>query len=123
MQEERINRLYAFSEIDKNTADKKIIAKMETSYLGLLFNAGYYFGDCYYEIMENNYRTEKDTWSFMIRKAIENGEIKPNTDVKLFGKIFTSIYSGQRFIDSFGKGIDSKEIKELFMEIYNKIKI
>ncbi len=122
-QEERINRLYAFCGVDKDNIDKKVMARIDTAYLGLLFNAGYYLDDNYYETMENNYRADKDTWAFFIRKAIDSGEVKPNTNVKLYGKIFTSIYLGQGFIEAFGKGVDIKEIKMLFMEIYNKIKV
>jgi hypothetical protein len=122
IQEKRINELFVFAGIDKNNADKKVISKMECSYLGLLFNTGYYI-DNYNEKMENNYRMDKNTWSFFIQKAIEKGEVKPNTNVKLYGEIFTSIHLGKAFTDAFGNGINLKETKDLFMEIYNKIKV
>lgn len=121
-QEARINKLYAFAGIDKNTADKKVISKTDSFYLGLLLSTGYYLDD-YNEKMYENYRMDKNTWSFFIQKGIEKGEIKPNTNVRLYGEMFTSIHLGKAFIDSYEKGVDLKETKGLFMEIYNKIKV
>jgi ribosomal protein S24E len=121
IQEERISKLAVFAGIDRESANKKVSSKMESFYLGLLFNTGHYIDD-YNEKMDDNFRMDKNTWSFFIQKAIEKGEVKPNTNVRLFGEIFTSIYLGKAISDSFGKGVSIKEIKELFMEIYNRIK-
>ncbi len=117
--EKKINNLYAFAGV--NTADNKLTAKSDRFYLSLLLNIGYYL-DGYDEKMDNIFRMDTNTWSFYIQKAIERGEVKPNTNVKLFGEIFTSIYLGKGFLGSLSNGIDMKSTKELFMEIYNKIK-
>ena len=122
MEGERLSNLYAFLGVDENNADKKVFAKTNCSYLGLLFNTGYYLDD-YNEKMEENYRMDKNTWSFFIQKAIERGEVKPNTNVKLFGEIFSSIYLGKAFVDAFSTGVDAQGAKQLFIELYNKIKV
>jgi len=120
--EKRFNNLYAFIGIDKANTKKSLLAKANCSYLTLLTNTGYYL-DSYNEKMDNIFIMTKNTWSFFIQKAIEKGEVKPNTNVKLFGEIFTSIYTGKSFYDAFSNGVDEKAIKELLIEVYNKIKV
>ena len=66
---------------------------------------------------------EKNTWSFFIQKGIEKGEIKPNTDVNLFSELFMCIYLGKALKDSFKNGISITELRDLFLGIYNKIKV
>ncbi len=122
VQGERINSWYVYYGQNKDTIDKKIVAKMETAYLGLLFYAGFYLGDDYIDKMGNNFRVTKETWSFFIQKAIEKGEVKPNVNAKLYGEIFTSIWLGQAASKAFEDGVDFKKIRELFMEVYDKIK-
>jgi AcrR family transcriptional regulator len=122
VQEKRIDSLYAFSGVNKDNIDKKDIVKTECAYLRLLFNAGYYI-DNYNETMDNNFRADKDLWTFFIRKAIDRGEVKPNTDAKLCGELLTSIYLGQALHSAFGEGINFQKIKKLYLNEYNKIKI
>ena len=117
--EKKINDLYDFAGINKN--DRNLIAKADRSYLSLVLNTGFYL-DGYNEKMESNFRTDANTWGFFIQKAIERGEIKPNTDVRLFGDLFTSIYLGKAYHGSLSKGMDTKDLKDLYLEIYNRIK-
>ncbi len=119
--QKKFDTLYDLAQLNRSTMTLKERSKMESFYLGFILNTGYYLDD-YNEKMDANFRIDKNTWSFFIQKAIDRGEIKPNTNAKLFGELFTSIYLGKAFHDSLGKGISVKEIKELFIEIYNKIK-
>ena len=118
----KIDTLYAFVGIDKSKADKNTIQQANCSYLALAFNIGYHLNSSYYERIDSLFRIDKNTWSFFIQKAIERGEVKPNTNVSLFGEIFTSIYLGTSFHDAFANGVDVQKMKLLFMEIYDRIK-
>jgi AcrR family transcriptional regulator len=120
--EKTINKLYADAGIDKNNPDKKQISHMDRFYISLLLNAGYYMND-FIEKVDSLFRIEKNTWLFFIQKGIEKGEIKPNTDVKLFSELFMCIYFGKALRDSLKDGISITELKNLFLGVYNKIKV
>jgi AcrR family transcriptional regulator len=121
--EKKFNALYALYNIDRNIADKHIISKAECSYFALLASTTYYYDNHnYIAKMHENFQTHRNTWRFFIQKAVETGEVKPNTNAKSFAKIFTSIYMGKFFYDAFDEGINEEELKELLLEIYNKIK-
>ncbi len=87
-QEKRINDLYVIAEMDESQIAERGISKIESTYLALQLNAGFYLED-YDQKMDMNFKMDRNTWSFFITKAIENGEIKPNTNAKLFGNIFS----------------------------------
>jgi AcrR family transcriptional regulator len=120
--QQKVDALYEFVELNKKNMTQKEIAKKESFYMGMMLTTGYYLDD-YNERMNANFNIEKNTWSFFIQKAIEKGEIKPNTNVKLFGEIFTSVYFGKSCLDAYEKGLSTKELKELYVEIYDKIKV
>jgi AcrR family transcriptional regulator len=108
--------------IDKNNPDKRLASHLDRFYISLLLNAGFYLND-FVEKMNNLFSIEKNTWSFFIQKGIEKGEIKPNTDVKLFSELFMCIYLGKALKDSLKNGISTAELRDLFLGIYNKIKV
>ncbi len=118
-QEENVNKMYGIARVDRNSDTKTV---SEGIYLSFLLNAGYYIDD-YNEKMSSNFKMDRNTWSFVIQNAIEKGEVKPGTDATLFGDIFLSILYGQAFMKSFEQGINAKEVKELFMRVYNGIKV
>jgi AcrR family transcriptional regulator len=121
--EETIRQLYELAAgTDENILDKRLIANWDRFYISLLLNAGYYL-DTFHEKMDDLLGTYKNTWSFFIRKAIEKGEVMPDTDAKLFGEIFTDIYLGKALNDSLSDGMNTKELKQLFIALYNKIKV
>jgi hypothetical protein len=60
--------------------------------------------------------------SYFIQKAIEKGEVKPNTDTKLFGELFTYTYLRMALNDALKERIKTKHLKELLLELYDKIK-
>ncbi|MDR1896320.1 MAG: TetR/AcrR family transcriptional regulator [Prevotellaceae bacterium] len=111
------NEIYTLAnskESDKSTIDR--------SYISLLLTTGYYV-DTFNEKMANLFQIDKNTWSFFIQKAIEKGEVKPNTNVKLYGELFTYTYLGLALNDAVKEGIDLKHLREILIELYNKIKV
>jgi AcrR family transcriptional regulator len=119
--EKTVNILYAEVDTDKNHPDKRRVSLLDRFYISLLLNAGFYLDD-FLEKIDNLFRIEKNTWSFFIQKGIDKGEIKPDTDVKLYSELFISIYFGKALKDSLKNGISITELKGLFLEIYNMIK-
>jgi AcrR family transcriptional regulator len=121
--EKTVNKLYTDAGVDKNNLDKQqLMSHLDRFYISLLLNAGFYLND-FVEKMDSLLRIEKNTWLFFIQKGIEKGEIKPNTDVKLFSELFMSIYFGKALRDSLKNGISTTGLKDLFLGIYNKIKV
>ncbi|MDR2126647.1 MAG: TetR/AcrR family transcriptional regulator [Prevotellaceae bacterium] len=102
-------------------SDKTTFPNTDRSYISLLLSTGYYIGS-FNEKMSNIFQIDKNTWSYFIQKAIEKGEVKPNTDTKLLGELFTYTYLGMALNDSIKDGVDTKRLKELLLELYNKIK-
>jgi AcrR family transcriptional regulator len=121
--EKTVNKLYTDAGVDKNRLDKQqLMSHLDRFYISLLLNAGFYLND-FIEKMDNLFRIEKNTWLFFIQKGIEKGEIKPNTDVKLFSELFMCIYFGKALRDSLKNGISAIELRGLFLGVYNKIKV
>jgi AcrR family transcriptional regulator len=119
--EKTVNIMYADGDVDKNNPDRQKIAHLDRFYISLLLNAGLYLDD-FLERIDNLFRIEQNTWSFFIQKGIDKGEIKPDTNVKLYSELFICIYFGKALRDSLKNGINMTELKGLFLEIYNKIK-
>jgi hypothetical protein len=119
--EKTVNIMYADGDVDKSNPDRRQIAHLDRLYISLLLNAGLYLDD-FLERIDNLFRIEKNTWSFFIQKGIDKGEIKPDTDVKLYSELFTCIYFGKALRDSLKNGINMTELRGLFLEIYNIIK-
>lgn len=61
-------------------------------------------------------------WEKILKRAQDNGEIRPECDCKLVAKQFKYIFYGQSFSDSLEAGLDVPSLKEQFMFIYNLIK-
>jgi AcrR family transcriptional regulator len=114
--DKKISFLYDVSKIDKHST------KISRFYLSLSLNIGYYLKD-HNKKMYNNIQKEKEAWAYIIQKAIERGEVKPNINAKLLGELFTSIFLGKLYHEAFKNGMDTKELKELFMDAYEQIKL
>ena len=115
-----IETLASYGSIELKGKSKK--ANAERFYLSLVLTGGYYmkkFDKTMQEILE----IDKQIWSHFLQKAINNGEIRPNIDVKLIGELFICTYRGKAFIDAQRNGLNLKELKNLFLGIYNFIKI
>jgi hypothetical protein len=56
-------------------------------------------------------------------KNIQWQKQKQNIDVKIFGELFTYIYLGTALNDALKKGLNTKHLKKLFLNLYNQIKI
>ncbi|MDR2057408.1 MAG: TetR/AcrR family transcriptional regulator [Dysgonamonadaceae bacterium] len=115
--EKTTKEIYAFA----GSPDKITFSNIDRSYISLLLTAGYYLSD-FNEKMNNVFQIDRNTWSFFIQRAIEKGEVKPNTDTKLFGELFTYTYLGLALNDALKEGVNAKHLRELLLELYNKIK-
>ena len=114
-----IETLTSYGAIEQKSKSKKAIA--DRFYLSLVLTGGHYmkkFDKTMQEIIE----LDKSIWSHFLQKAIDNCEIRPDVDVKLFGELFLSIYRGKAFIDAQRSGLNLKELKNLFLGLYNTIK-
>ena len=118
--ERTISELYVFGGVNEKS-DRQAYAKIDRSYLSLVMTTGYYFGD-FNEKMSNLLIMERNTWSFFLQKGIEKGEIKPGTDVRLYGELFSYTFLGLALNDSLNNGIDLKHLKRLYMQLYHQIK-
>ncbi len=119
--EKTISSLYKFAGIT-NKSDKKAIAEIDRCYLSLVMTTGYYLND-FTAKMGDILNTDKNTWAFLIQKAIAKGEVKPNTNVRLYGETFSYTYLGLALNDALREGLDTRHLRELLMHIYNQIKI
>jgi AcrR family transcriptional regulator len=120
--EKTVNNLYTDAGINGDNPDQQQVSHLDRFYISLMLNAELYLNG-FNEKMDNLFRIEKHIWAFFIQKGIEKGEIKPDTDVKLFSELFTCIYLGKALKDSLSKGINTGELKDFFLGMYNKIKV
>lgn len=69
------------------------------------------------------YDEERKVWEGVIRNGISIGEIKPDIDPELFGRIFEDCFLGHSFRGVFSDtGYDIDSLKKEFDQIYNLLK-
>lgn len=110
---------------DKTAEDKDedvFVENLNHSYFSLMINTGYYLED-FNVRMRKNFKIDINTWNFFIKNAVDRGEIKPDVNCKLLSEQFTYLYLGLAVEDSLGKGLDVEHLRELYMELYNNIKL
>ena len=117
--EKTIEQLVSYGALDKTNKSKKAIA--DRFYLSLVLTGGYYMKK-FDKTMQDIIKTDKSIWGHFIQKAIDSGEIKPDTDVKLFAELFLCVYRGKAFVDAQCNGLDIRELSRLFGGVYNAIK-
>lgn len=117
--EKTIETLETHVEFGKKIKSKR--TRADRFYLSLVLTGGYYMRK-FDKIMQEIIEIDKSIWSHFVQKAIDSGEIKSNTDVKLFGELFLCIYRGKAFIDAQSNGLNIKEMKKLFLGIYSTMK-
>ncbi|WP_294481823.1 TetR/AcrR family transcriptional regulator [uncultured Bacteroides sp.] len=67
---------------------------------------------------EQDYRI----WNTIVQKAKDNGEIRPDTDVKKAATLFRQMYFGLSYEQSFLNGLNINELEENFNYIYSLLK-
>ncbi|MDR0680838.1 MAG: TetR/AcrR family transcriptional regulator [Dysgonamonadaceae bacterium] len=120
--EKTVDEIYRLAGVDKKIADKKNLAEIDRNYLSLALLSGHYLDDFYTKI-EDMLLIDRNTWTFFVQQAIVNGEVKPSINPRLYGELFTYVYLGASFQDAFNSGINTRNLKELFMILYNQIKV
>lgn len=65
--------------------------------------------------------SEYDLWRAVVRRAIESGEINPETDVEAAVAQFRLMFVGMSFEMSFYEGLDVKQLAARFRYIYKML--
>lgn len=66
---------------------------------------------------------EVDTWSYILKKGIESGELRKDIDIRFIARSIQNIYYGTSYAGLAKiEGIDTKLLKEQLLGIYNMIK-
>ena len=63
-----------------------------------------------------------ELWMNIIQKAKDNGEIRPDTDVKRAATMFRQMYFGLSYEQSYLNGLDVEELASNFRYIYSLLK-
>ncbi|MDR1678315.1 MAG: TetR/AcrR family transcriptional regulator [Prevotellaceae bacterium] len=71
----------------------------------------------------NATRKNVEKWKQVIRRAIDNGEIRPDTDINLNAELFEMAFFGASYLfATIQSGLQPKKLKELYYCMYNNIK-
>ena len=65
--------------------------------------------------------SEYDLWRAVVRRAVESGEINPETDVEAAVAQFRLMFVGMSFEMSFYEGLDVKQLSARFRYIYKML--
>ena len=65
--------------------------------------------------------SEYDLWRAVVRRAVESGEINPETDVEAAVAQFRLMFMGMSFEMSFYEGLDVKQLAARFRYIYKML--
>jgi AcrR family transcriptional regulator len=120
--EKAIKKIYEFAGIAKTNTGREELARIDRFYLSIALITDFYLKD-FHKKIEEILTEEKNSWNFFIQRAIASGEVKPGTNAKLYSELFSSLYLGITFNDAFYGGIDTQHLKELFLMLYNQIKV
>ena len=63
-----------------------------------------------------------ELWMNIIQKAKDNGEIRPDTDIKRAATMFRQMYFGLSYEQSYLNGLDVEELASNFRYIYSLLK-
>lgn len=96
------------------------ISNVHRGYFNLLYQAVKYYPS-FSEKITDIFDEGLKIWVNIVSKAKDTGEIKPICDVHKTALQFRCIYSGMAFENSLNKGLDVKELREIFYSFYNNI--
>lgn len=71
----------------------------------------------YNSILQNT-----EMWEFVIRKAIESGEIKADTNIVLTAQMFYYLFVGTSYVHAIQDGLKPEELQAQYYCLYNIIK-
>jgi len=113
--ENTLNRIYNFigSDLKHETIDR--------ASLSLVLNMENYYPN-FSEKIIRLFEQQIEEWSEIIDRAKINSEVKGELNTCFIAKQFLAMYRGILLSQSITKGINLKELKELWMDYYNLIK-
>ncbi|MFV0269571.1 MAG: hypothetical protein ACK5HT_20810, partial [Draconibacterium sp.] len=97
------------------------IINIYKSYFSLYLQASRIYPN-FSEIMTQNSSEELKIWEKAIGKAIKTKEIK-KVDTRRYAILFRSCFLGLAFDRCLSYGLDTEELKNLYLDIYNQIKL
>lgn len=97
------------------------IENIHKEYYSFIFDAVHHYVGLE-EKLNDTFAREMDFWKHIVQKAYDNKEIRQDVNVNDVAQHFRYIYSGLLVETSLKKGIDPKELLDLYLAYYNKIK-
>lgn len=86
--------------------------------------AGFYFQEKMHELTVNWINSELNFWKLLIKRAVENGEIRDNIDIQKESRLFLNVFLGASYVGiGLPLGYDLQLLREDFKYLYNKIKL
>ena len=111
--QETMNR---FNDVDKN------VQNASRAYMSLILQICKYFPDLHSQYLENR-NQEIIIWIGILKKAIENKEIKSDIDIMNTARNFMNLFYGQSYIDSLSAGLNTVELRMQLMNLYKLLRI
>lgn len=98
------------------------LSKLARSYLALGLQAGNHYEGWETKIHEV-FDAEIQCWEEVICQAQKNGEIRSDIASRTLAEMFRFVFLGLSYSDALDKGINIEHLRELFMDLYNMIKM